>query len=728
MQTDRRDFLKTIAAASFIPSASAAEAGPVPTCESLSSVGMVHRFGDLFNPPALTNFLGCAQAAQDITGIRSVAFPPFAEGEMSADALGGRGDLIGSAFLDGEYLVALRDAVEFIWRPDRIERKCTSRELQLHSTTIVPPDCQGAAVQLEVTNTGPQRRDLELKLLIQGGVTRRDAPWGSINPGEVDNRATIAQDKCAVIFEAQQSRAASAVAAWPRPSSLERAAIRYRIQLAPGDRFTLTFSNTIGETASEVVGQALDLARNFDSHAQRSTEQWNSTLRAAFTPGNSLFSGYLPTLATSDGAMARLYQTAVTTLLFHRRTTPASIYGTTYVTLAPRYWETTTFLWDISLSSTMLALLDPKVLRRMVETWMKLDIWKHFGTEFLKGEGVGPWYSVNDFAMCRMARDYLRWTGDFAWLDQHVDGVAVIDRIVQYANHWRSLDVNGHGLADYGGVNNLLEAVSSYVHEVAGLNAANVFCLRFVADLLEHRGERGRAQSLRTDAAALAGRVLELYVPREGVWNCRLPDGRMQTVRHCYDFATVLSTIPGDLSATQKAEMVNFFRSELQTPAWMHALSARDGDVIFSVRPDHQWTGAYAAWPAISLTALYNANEDRLAQQWMHGLARTALQGPIAQAHFAETAIDAEAGGGARKAPSDMPWICDWSCVAGGAFLEPILHGLFGIDAPLFGELTAKPRFAGFGSSAQLRGLRYQGRDYTITGRGATRGTARGSA
>jgi len=426
----------------------------------------------------------------------------------------------------------------------------------------------------------------------------------------------------------------------------------------------------------------------------------------------------LPRLVTSDPFIAELYQTALATLLFHRRTTSASVYGTTYVTLAPRYWETTTFLWDISLSSAMLALLDPAVLRRMVETWMTLDIHKHFGTEFLTGAGVGPWYSVNDYAMCRMARDYVRWTGDQAWLDENVGGVRVIDRLVDYATHWRTLDVNHHGLADYGGIDNLLECVSTYVHEVAGLNAANVFCLRFVADLLDHRGDTGRASALRREAAELARRVLELYVTGQGVWNCRLPDGRLQTVRHCYDFGTVLSTMPDDLSAVRKREMTAFFARELQTPAWMRALSTHDPDVTFSVRPDHQWTGAYAAWPAIALTALYHAGEDRRAYEWMRGLARTARQGPIGQAHFAETAVDPEAGGGARKAPSDLPWITDWACVSGSAFLEPILEGLFGIRAPLFGKLSASPRFGGFDPAAELRGLNYQGKSYQVSMRG----------
>src|SRR6266545_7351071 len=53
-------------------------AGDIPTVESMRSVTMPHRFGDLFNPPGLTNQWGCAQAAMDVTGMRSIAFPPFA--------------------------------------------------------------------------------------------------------------------------------------------------------------------------------------------------------------------------------------------------------------------------------------------------------------------------------------------------------------------------------------------------------------------------------------------------------------------------------------------------------------------------------------------------------------------------------------------------------------------------------------------------------------------------
>ncbi|MGI9035776.1 MAG: hypothetical protein ACR2GD_07025, partial [Pyrinomonadaceae bacterium] len=78
----RRDFLKTtmagIAAGAILKSnveaknnllpapekivGSGAPLPDIPTVESTRSIVMTHNFGELFNPPGLTNQWGCAQA------------------------------------------------------------------------------------------------------------------------------------------------------------------------------------------------------------------------------------------------------------------------------------------------------------------------------------------------------------------------------------------------------------------------------------------------------------------------------------------------------------------------------------------------------------------------------------------------------------------------------------------------------------------------------------------
>jgi hypothetical protein len=721
----RRDFLKTISAAAVVPAvldkttfaepATAAPLPDIPTCASMRSVVMTHKFLDLYAWPGLTNQWGCAQASMDVVAVRSIAFPPFAQGEMNVAPLGSNGELLnGVMYVDGEYFTSTKTPIEFIWQPDRVERRSVYKGLELSSVTIVPFKTMSVAVKLNVKNVGRTRRKAEIKLALNAGVAKSVAPWNAAySPGEYDNERTLDNTRNAVLCKSKRGDAWAVQGVSPKPVSLSTSWVVYQFDLAPNETKSIVFVNSLGGSRADAERDFDTLVRDFDGAARATTDEWNHQLKAAFTPNNDRFSGHLPTLITTDDSVKRIYHSAVMTALYFKRTTPHSVYGPTYVTLMPRYWETTTFLWDISLSAMLLAMLDPAVLRRMMETWMTLDIHKHFGTEFLTGAGVGPWYSVNDYAMSRMAKEYLRWTGDKAWLDKRVGGRTVLDRLVDYAEHWRELDTNKHGLADYGGVLNLLEAVSSYVHEVAGLNAANVHNLRFAAELVEHKGDTKKAAAFRAEAEQLGRRVQELYVPGRGIWKCRLPDGSYNEVHHCYDFGTTLMNIGDMMPASQKKEMVDFFVRELKTPTWMRALSTRDLDVTFSIRPDHQWTGAYCSWPALALSGLFVAGETTLALDWMKGLAKTSMQGPYAQAHFTEDFYTPESNGAATKSPSDPPYINDWACVSGCNYLEPIVDSLFGVNAGLFGQITAKPQFGTFDPRAELRNINYQGKRYT---------------
>ncbi|MEZ5347470.1 MAG: hypothetical protein R2681_18200 [Pyrinomonadaceae bacterium] len=732
----RRDFLKTtvagIAAGAILKTGTYAKTDPaasadlfgartnlpdIPTCDSMRSIVMPHKFGDLFNPPGLTNQWGCIQAAMDPAAMRSISFPPFAQGEMSVAALAAGGELShGVMFIDEEYFASTGTKVEFVWQPDRVERRTVYKGLEITSVMITPFETMAGAVKFNVKNISGKQRKTEIKLAINAGAAKSVTSWNAAySPGEYDNARSVDAKRNAVVCRAVNSDAFVLQGTSPKSTEIDTAWITYRFDLAPNETRSVVFVNSLGETKEFAEKHYDRIVKDFDAVLKETTDRWNREMKAAFTPGNDIYSGHLPILKTNDDSLKRIYHTAAMHAMYFRRTTPHSVYGTAYGTLMPRYWETTTFLWDISLSAMLMAMLDPEVLKKMMETWMKLNIHNHFGTEYLTGAGVGPWYSVNDYAMSRMAKEYLRWTGDTEWLDKEVDGKKVFDYLITYAEHWRELDKNGHGLADYGGVHNLLEAVSSYVHEVAGLNAANVHNLRFAADLVEYKGDKQKAAAYRKEAEELGRRVLELYVKGKGVYRCKLPDGSFNVVHHCYDFGTTLMNIGDLMPGSQKKEMVAFFKNELQTPTWMRALSTKDKDVTFSIRPDHQWTGAYCSWAALALSGLYVADEVDLATDWIKGLAKTAMQGPFGQAHFTEVFAPPESNGGALKTPSDQPYINDWACVSGCNYLEPIVDSIFGIDAGLFGKITANPKFGKIDPNAQLLNINYQGTIYTAS-------------
>ncbi len=688
----------------------------IPTVESLGSIVMTHRFHDVFNPPALSNYAGEVQAAKGVTAIRNIHFPPLSQGEINVAPLGSNGSLVtGLLYVDGVYLAAGNEPVDYRWQPGVIERKAVHDGLEFVSRTILPFDMTAVQVNIQIRNTSGRPIRKEIKLAISGGVTRSVSAWDeALAPGEFDNVAEVNEPEGYVLFKALHSDAYSVQGCWPRPEEVDKSWLVYNLELESGEMKEITFTDVVSSGREQALAGYMKIRNSFDELLTETSERWNQELRAAFTPGNDTFSGYLPLLKTDNEALLHLYHMTVFTALSFRRSTKDSVCGTIYVTLAPRYWVTTTVLWDISLSSGLLSLLDPEVLRKMMEIWMEAGVHEFFGTEYLTGKAIGASYSVNDYAMCRMARDYLRWTGDFDWLETVIGGKSVFDHLISYATYWKKLDKRGHGLADYGGAENLLEALGNYTHEVAGMNAGNVFNMRFAVELMGLRNRTKEAAMYRTEAESLLDRVRTLYVEGEGVWYCNQPDGSRNVVRHCYDFCTILNTLSADLTEQQKREMVHFFQDELQTPTWMRALSLRDHDVTFSIRPDHQWTGSYPAWPALALNALLNVGEIDSAVTWMQGLSRTTRQGPLGQAHFAEDVFPPEPDGGALKVTSDQLYINDWSCIAALAFFEPVIEGFMGVKAGFDGTLHADPVVHEKLGELSLINLNYQGKSRDI--------------
>jgi hypothetical protein len=693
----------------------------IPTSNDLGSSPLVHRAADLFNPPALTNFRGVVQAAVDPVALWNLKFPPLACGELVS----------GQLFLDGWLFGASGEPVTFRWYPDRIERSATWRGLEVESTTVLAWGTTAAVVRFAVRNVSGSDRRVRLGLGLQGSVGRSMTGWlQAVAPTEqaapptvdgmdhppgpvADADLAIDPERGAIVYAAP-SGATAIQGVVPATGRVDPRGAWFELELAAGERWQAAYIHAVADDAATARAVYDRVAADVDGEIERANREWDAEIAAAFTPANDRYSGSLPILETADDDLRRLYHAGVLGVLYFKRESPNAVVPRAYDTLMPRYWATTTFIWDYSLSSLVHALLDPAEMRGQLERWMALDVHTCYGSEWLTGRPVGMWYAVNDHAMTQLIDQYLRWTGATDWLDAAIargtGRSTVRDHLAGYASNWRGFE-SPNGLADYGGVNNLLECVSSYVHEVAALNAANVWNLRTAAAHLEATDASG-AERLRADAAALLARLWPLYAEGRGWFNARMPDGRLLPVRHCYDLLMTLDLIPNEISDKRRDEMVRFFETELRTSNWMRALSPEDPDAITSVRPDHQWNGAYTAWPAFVASGLFKIGRETLASEWLRGLARSANQGPFAQAHFVEAFAPADAGG-ARKASSEWPYINDWACSSGGAWAKVVIEGVFGVAAAVEG-ISATPRLDGLDPGARLTGLVYQGRRYDV--------------
>jgi hypothetical protein len=727
---DRRTFLKTSVAATTFAIPSGGFGGPmqsfppIPSLANLASTRMSHTFMELFNLPIAMNDWGYAQAVKSVSAIMAIGFPPYACCGIP-DTPWSPGLLTTCELMMNDRLISLSNdpaqAVTYQWFPHCVVREQTVDGIHFRTTMFLPPEQRAVLQKIEIRNVGAHSAEFALGLNMRAAVTQKSSGWMAQLPGEADNRLSWNAGKGRLTWTAAHSKAASTQGIFPVADAVVGGnVLTYNLTLASGAMREFHFAATLAASATDAEALYDRLQSQFAELEQQNERRFDQLLHSAFTPGNSDFSGSLPRLQTTSETLWNLYHNGLKNLLTARRRSPDSVYGPTLLTLSGHVLPTLSFPWDTALSSFSLSLLDPQPLRNLVEVWFQRDMHQHLATDYVSGEAVGPWYAVNDMAIIRCAQDYLRVTGDLAWIDKRIDGKPVLDHLLNHATHWKKL-AGKNGLGDYGGISNLLEVVSTYTHEVAGMNAGNVSSMRFVADLLERNGRAQEAASLRADAKALAQRINELlYVKGKGWWSCGQPDGTFVEVRHCYDFLAVLDNMSDDLTETQKKEMAHFFWTQLASKKWMRALSSGDPDATWNVRPDHSCLGAYAAWPPECAKGLFKVDDPARVAIWLAEVAKAGNQGPIGQGHFTEDVVS-PLKGGAYKASEDAPYIEDWCCISGGAFTDLVIESIFGVEPTLYDGLPATPRLAAFDPHARLEGLHYQGAEYTVSASGIRR-------
>ena len=732
---DRRAFLKLgvagTALATLNPSSSPGSAlgkkslSSPPTLGDMASDRLTYRLRDQFNCPVAMNEFGYAQVAKSVSAITAISFPPYACCGVPETAWSPGFLLTCEIFLNGRFLAIAAPPdgnIEYQWFPHCVVRAQTADNLRFTTRLFLPSGCRAVLQSLTVKNLSTAHRRFSLAFDMRGAVAKKTKPWFVNSPGEADNRITPDAQRGCLLFEAQHSEIATVQGFHPAPSRVEQTRLmHFEVELNPSEQKQFNFVLAIAENGQSAFELYDDLQTRFASVEKESESVFAGLVRAAFTPGNSAFSGNLPRLITNDESLWKIYHNGFANLLFARRLSPDSVYGPTYLTLNGHVLPTLSFPWDTSLTSLALALLDPIPLRNLVEVWLKAGMHEHHSTDYVTGEPVGPWYAANDAAIVRCAWRYLCVTGDFGWLEKNIAGRTVLDHLDDHASYWKKLDHLGHGLADYGTIENLLEVVSTYLHEVAGMNAGNVNSMRVVSDLHERRGNAARARELRGEARDLAARINRLlYVDGKGYWRCGQLDGSFNEVRHCYDFLAVLDNMADDLTPTQKREMSVFFWRELHSEKWMRGLAQGDADATWNIRPDHSCLGAYAAWPAMTAKGLYKIDSSERIARWLQEVAKAGNQGPIGQAHFVED-VYPPVNGGAFKSSEDAPFIEDWCCIAAGAFTELVIDSVFGAELTLSDGIKVNSHLGNFDPKARLEGVRYQGNLYTVTKDGAQR-------
>ncbi|MGB9121225.1 MAG: hypothetical protein WCE73_11440, partial [Candidatus Angelobacter sp.] len=237
-------------------------------------------------------------------------------------------------FLNGRLLLSYApggDTVAYQWFPHRFVRESRVDGLKFTTETFMPSKRRAAAQSIRVQNLATSSRTIQLGFDMRAAVSKKTTAWFVNSPGEADNSIHWDAERGALIFQAQHSAAVSVQGISPKPSRLELGRMLViDVTLGPGQIKEFHYVNAVDGTPEAALAAYDEIQSGFDHAIRQNEADFNSLLRAAFTEGNSEFSGYLPQLETNDESLWQLYQAGFKNLIFARRPSPNSKYGTTY--------------------------------------------------------------------------------------------------------------------------------------------------------------------------------------------------------------------------------------------------------------------------------------------------------------------------------------------------------------------------------------------------------------
>ncbi len=436
---------------------------------------------------------------------------------------------------------------------------------------------------------------------------------------------------------------------------------------------------------------------NFSTEFDRFKTVWEQRWADTFTPGNGHFSGNLPVLETDNAALKRNYYMGAVTMLALERT-QFPVHPRSFITSGERA-PGVQYYWDASMQSVAWALLEPAGMKATLRRWLVQNVRTESTISLTQTEGFdaksydkmyGCGYAFNACTIFKAAFDYLRVSGDLAFLEEQLkDGKTVLERMGEIATDWKTLAQPGSPLANYGENKNLLECAPAYIHRVASANAQNVLMMRQAAALYELKNQPDRAKELRADADAFLPAVLSLYQPGDGVWHSLHLDGKQVELRHCVDYIYVGDALARDLTPVMRREMTDFVKRELFMRDWMRAMSLKDAAAARSKRPDHGPMGAYDGWIPLTVGTMWRLGFPGDAFDFYCRTAVVTSEGPFAQARefYGPNRTDYDAP--VRIAP----WGCMKECISGAAFTDVVISAFFGFDPSIDGKtMLADPK------------------------------------
>jgi hypothetical protein len=404
----------------------------------------------------------------------------------------------------------------------------------------------------------------------------------------------------------------------------------------------------------------------------------------------------LPRISTADKQLDDLYYRCILSVMDTRWdrenfiTRPYYAVGTWLDTIA----------WDTSYASELLSMLDPAGLRETFLTYIRQGLLTHTYIPW-NGKAEAFAYAQDPFAKMWILQDYLRQTGDFAFLDHVESGASVYEWMKRAAVEVKKQYGRPDGLLDFGSnSNNFLEIrTDGYGNVVAATNGLAAETFQQLADWGKARNDPD-AEKFAQWAALLRKSLNDKLWNEEAGWFDNLyPDGSRQLVMsyHLFDVLGV-----GLLSQHQQQRMIaHITEGEFLGPYGMYSIAKTDEKHWELMDMDWGGGGQYTGMPLRIAETLYRLGYSELGWNILARCGRWTERYP----YIPQDAFTDYFG----EIPEDMSLE-----IASGSGVQAILFGIFGLRPQMDGSLQILPAYHAEMGNAKMAGYHFREHTYDV--------------